>query len=58
MSQEEKVIAETGSLHLIMENVATYFSDNLYDAGGFMDKLLRADPDLICYCAVKAIKDE
>ena len=32
MSQEEKVIAETGSLHLIMENVATYFSDNLYDA--------------------------
>ena len=31
---------------------------SIYDAGGFMDKLLRADPDLICYCAVKAIKDE
>jgi hypothetical protein len=27
------------------------------DAGGFMSKLLRGDPDLICFCAVKAIED-
>jgi len=28
------------------------------DAGGFMDKLLRADPDMICYCAIKAVEDD
>ena len=27
------------------------------DAGGFMAALLLADPDLICYCAIKAVEE-
>ena len=29
----------------------------VYDAGGYMDALLRAKPDTICYCAVKVVED-
>jgi len=30
---------------------------SIYDVGGFMDRLLRADPDTICYYAVASICD-